>query len=248
MPEFNSQQFRQNSFDGYGERALRPYRVARPQPAVDPQPASTPSGWTQPQLPDPPTAPARPARLTPAAQARADIAAARAQTRTARVAIAQANAQAATHRQTQAEARAAQAQQRAAQATRTPPQVDPSSVPDLTPPRQPSTPSGPGRTVSINSLAARSTSLRFGPPPQPPDPAPSTIPPRPTTPARPTTAPPASTARPGRVTPGVARAGRALGVGAFVAAKSLQSISKPATDPKRSGNPRYKTGQGWMKS
>ncbi|MEU0213700.1 hypothetical protein ABZ281_00780 [Streptomyces sp. NPDC006265] len=246
MPEFNPDQFRQNSFDGFGERPMRPYRTSRPQPASDPQPASTPSGWTQPQLPDPPAAPASPARLTPAAQARADISAARAETRTARVATAQANAQAATHRQTAAEARATKAQQRAAQATRTPPRVDPSSVPDLTPPPLPDTPSGPGRRAPINNLAYRSTSMRFGPPPAPPEPAPSTVPPRPTRPARPP-APPSSTSRPGRVTPGMARAGRAAGVGVFVAAKALQSISRPATDPKRSGNPLYKTNQGWMR-
>lgn len=253
--DLNGQQFRQNSFDGFGDRPMRAYRVSRPATPRNTSPAQpdSPSGWTQPALPDPPAAPSQPAgpaRLTPAAQARADIAEARAQARTARVATARANATAATHRQSLAEARAAQVQQRLAQAT-APPRATPSGpVPDLTPPPPPATPSGPGRQVRINQLNFRSQGQRFGPPPEPDDPpAPSAVPPRPTTPPRPT-APPSTAAagRGSRITPGMARAGRYAGVGTFVAAKALQSMQRPATDPKRSGNPLYKTNQGWMKS
>lgn len=247
--DFNPDQFRQGAFRGFGDQAMRRYRVTPPTPGSDsPTPAQSaaPSGWTQPELPTPSARPAGPARLTPAAQARADISAARAQARQARVATAQANATAATHRQTIAEARAAQAQQRAAQATYTPPRVDPASVPDNTPPTPAAAPSGPGRRVDINSLAYRNTSLRFGPPPEPPEPAPSAVPPRPSTPARPPAAP-SVTGRPSRVSSDVARAGRAWGVGAFVAGKALQSIHRVASDPKRSGNPLYKSSQGWMR-
>lgn len=248
--DFNSDQFRQSAFRGYGDQGMRHYRVT-PSASGTATPGAAPaqpSGWSQPQLPDPSTVPSGPARLTPDAQARADIAAARGQVRTARVATARANAQSAAHRQTVAEARATQAQQRAAQATHTPPRVDPSSVSDNTPAPLPGTPSGPGRSVQINNMAFRTTSLRFGPPPEPPEPAPSTIPPRPTTPPRPA-APPAAQGRGSQVSvsPGMARAGRAAGVGAFVAAKALQSMSRTASDPKRSGSPLYKTTQGWMR-
>ncbi|MFV0135454.1 hypothetical protein ACLGIH_19920 [Streptomyces sp. HMX87] len=187
--DFNSNQFRQSAFRGFGDQAMRRHRVtpATPQNGTPAQPAA-PSGWTQPELPDPPAAP--------------------------------------------------------------PPRVDPSSVPDNTPPPPPATPSGPGQQVRINQLAYRAQGQRFGPPPEPDTtPAPSAVPPRPTTPPRPTAPPSSVSGRSGfSITPGMARAGRAVGVGTFVAAKALQSINRPATDPKRSGNPLYKTNQGWMRS
>ncbi|MFC9505363.1 hypothetical protein [Streptomyces sp. NPDC057002] len=254
--EFNQDQFPQpgpgqRAFRGFGDQAMRHHRVTPPTPEpTAPQQPDTPSGWTQPELPNPPVGsrPAGTGRLSAAAQARADIRSANDSARAARVATAQARAQAAQHRQSLAESRAAAAQQRAAQATRTSTPAAPGPVPDLTPPTPPSAPAGPGRRADINSLAYRNTSLRFGPPPEPDEPAPSVVPPRPTTPPRPA-APPSSPGRTaGRVTPGMARAGRALGAGAVVGAKALQSINAIATDPKRSGNPAYKTNQGWMRS
>ncbi|MGW3860258.1 hypothetical protein ACWEDZ_02070 [Streptomyces sp. NPDC005047] len=249
MPEFNPQQFRQNSFDGYGNRAMRPYRVApqQPQAAAAPQQPSAPTGWTQPQLPDPPAAPragsASP-RLTPAAQARADISAARDQARAARVATAQANARTATHRQSMAEARATQTQQRAARATATPRRVDPSAVTDNTPPRPDPGMAGPGRQTSINQLAYRNTGTRFGPPPPEPDPPASPARPAPATPARPAVAPQGPTRQP--LTAGAA--GRVAGALAVVGARSIAGIDRFASDPKKSGNPLTKSTQGWMRS
>ena len=254
--DFNPDQFRQGAFRGFGDQAMRRYRVSPTTPDTDPTPApsSQPTGWVQPQLPDPPAAaqPVGNVPLSDAARARADVATARAQARQARVATAQANATAATHRQTIAEARATQLGQRAAAATAPPARprtVDPASVPDHTPPPLPGTPAGPGRTGSINSLAFRSQGQRFGAAPPPAAPAPSAATGRPTTPPRPATAPPASAPAPAsRVSPGAARAGRTAAVGAFVAAKALQSLSRPATDPKRSGNPLYKSNNGWSRS
>ncbi|MGW3153674.1 hypothetical protein [Streptomyces sp. NPDC001089] len=253
----------QRAFRGFGDQAMRHYRATPPTPPSTPSPAPAPTpasgGWTQPQLPDPPAATPTPStpgsqpgmgRLSSAAQARADIAAARAQARAARVATAQANAQAATHRQALAQHRASQAHQRVQAATNppTPPAPPaPGTVPDNTPPGPPSTPNGPGRSTTINSLSYRSSSLRFGPPPQPPDPPSGAG--RTSMPSRPAAPPltPAPTGRASRVPPGTARAAKYAGAGVFVAAKALQSISRPATDPKRSGNPLYKTNQGWMR-
>ncbi|MEV5265230.1 hypothetical protein [Streptomyces werraensis] len=267
--DFNPNQFRQGAFRGFGDQAMRHHRVTpqRPQPSASPSaaPASS-SGWSQPELPDPPATPAQPARLTPTAQARADISAAQGETRAARVATAQANAAAASHRQSLAEARASRAQQRAAAAQRGVAAGVPggsvhgpqtrtewsrsrpaSAVPDMTPPGPSTAPSGPGRRVQINDLAYRNSSLRFGPPPEPPEPAPSTVPPRPTVPARPP-APPSTGDTAAAMNPSLARAGRYAGVGVAVAAKVLQHSNKIATDPKRSGSPQFRTGQGWMKS
>ncbi|MFE4527065.1 hypothetical protein ACFRMO_07690 [Streptomyces anulatus] len=247
--DFNTDQFRQpgtgqGTFRGYGDQGMRRYRVTPPAPQNDaptstagPEPAASP-GWTQPQLPTAPTRAAAPARLSPAAQARADISAARAQARTARVATARANATAAGHRQTLAESRAAQAQQRAAQATNTRPAADPSSVPDNSPRYPASTPAGPGRTVTINSTAYRNAG-----PSRPASPAPAAAPPHvPATPPRPS-APPA--AGPGPSARPATRALPLVGTAVTLAGRSLQGITKIATDPKRSGNPLYKTSRGW---
>ncbi|MEV8399185.1 hypothetical protein [Streptomyces niveus] len=44
------------------------------------------------------------------------------------------------------------------------------------------------------------------------------------------------------------RAGRIGGLTVGLGARAFESVNKAATDPARSGNPLYKTSQGWNKS
>lgn len=126
----------------------------------------------------------------------------------------------------------------------------PTHWPSPAPPTAPAAASAPRpvRTVNANQVRnlgpSRISAAQSSPAPSAP--APSAVPPRPTSPPRQSAAPggPRGLSAP----PGLAKAGRYAAVGAFVAAKALQSISKPATDPKRSGNPLYKSSTGWMRS
>ncbi|MGW3273902.1 hypothetical protein ACWDFH_20880 [Streptomyces kronopolitis] len=120
----------------------------------------------------------------------------------------------------------------------------PSAVPtasSASPARQP---------VVINRAAYQATGQRFGPTsaqgsasgsalasPIPPAP--------PSAPAAPPTTPQAGRSQ----TPAwVGRAGRMGGLAVGLGAKAFESINKIATDPARSGNPLYKSSQGWSKS
>ncbi|WP_274032476.1 hypothetical protein [Streptomyces sp. MMBL 11-1] len=120
----------------------------------------------------------------------------------------------------------------------------PTRWPSPTPAPSTPAPSGPGRTVTINAGAYRNAGPSR-PAAAAPAAAPSRAPATPPRPSAPPTAGPRLAARP----PG--RGSRALplaGTAVTLAGRSLQGITKIATDPKRSGNPLYKTSRGWNKA
>ncbi|MFI7083839.1 hypothetical protein ACIBUR_09560 [Streptomyces anulatus] len=250
--DFNTDQFRQPAFRGFGDQAMRRHRVtpAAPQPApVTPQAPSTghqeslfQAAEVRGQTPPPTFNPA--------------------QFRRAQYALpGMSNAAVRSQRTTPAPAAPA-----APSATSGPgwsqPQISrlgpspsspsapgaagpaPTRWPSPTPAPSTPAPAGPGRTVTINAAAYRNAG-----PSRPAAPAAGPAPTRaPATPPRPSTAPaagPGPAARP----PG--RGSRALplvGTAVTLAGRSLQGITKIATDPKRSGNPLYKTSRGWNKA
>lgn len=105
------------------------------------------------------------------------------------------------------------------------------------------TPSGSGRTVTINA-----TAYRHAGPSRPattaqavPRAAPSPAPARPTTPPTADRSPAPATSRGDLAAP---LASMAIGP----LSQSFQSIDSIARDPKKSGNPLFKTSEGWSKS
>ncbi|MGI5136338.1 hypothetical protein [Streptomyces sp. CA-106110] len=247
--DFNPDQFRQpgpgqRTFRGFGDQAMRHYRVTPPTPQDSPPPRTAPGGHQ--------------GSLFQASEVNGptpDPTFNASQFRTAQHALpAMSNAAMRSQRVTPPTPPQAPAPAPAPEAPsgwvqpELPDHPDPSAVPDLTPPTPPATPAGPGRQVKINDLAYRTQGLRFGPAPEPEEPAPSAVPPRPTTPAHPPMPPSAASTAPSRISPGAGTAARRTGAGVFVAAKALQSLNRPATDPKRSGTPLHKSSQGWMRS
>lgn len=234
--DFNPDQFRQPAFRGFGDQAMRRYRA-------------TPSAPDREPAPQRPTAPAgHQGSLFQAAEVQgtppqptfnAD------QFRRAQHALPGMSSSAMAGQRVTPPERPAEPAPQPAGSRWVQPELPTPPVPDNTPSPPSAAPSGPGRQVSVNALAYRDHSQRFGPAPQPPDPPAASGLRRPAAPNVPP-APPAP--RTSRISSETAKAGRVAGVGAFVAAKALQSLSKPATDPKRSGNPLYESSNGWMRS
>lgn len=121
-----------------------------------------------------------------------------------------------------------------------------SSAPAASPGPAAPTPAKP--PVTINRAAYTAAGQRFGPAPNPNQPSQAARPSSPApAPARPATPPAAPAARP-QAPAWVGRAGRIGGLAVGLGAKAFESVNKAATDPARSGNPLYKTSQGWNKS
>lgn len=132
----------------------------------------------------------------------------------------------------------------------------PTRWPSPAPAPAPSAPSPVRSPVVINRAAYQAAGQRFGAPPTV-GPVPAAARPAPASPASATppqpnhspapAAPPGTTARP-QMPAWAGRTARYGGLAIGLGARAFQSVNKVATDPARSGNPLYKTSQGWNKS
>lgn len=112
----------------------------------------------------------------------------------------------------------------------------------------PAAPASTRPPVIINRAAYGAAGQRFGPAPNPGQAPAAPAAPASPAPVRPA-APPAATPAAQPQTPAwVGRAGRMGGLAVGLGARAFQSVNRAATDPARSGNPLYKTSQGWNKA
>ncbi|MEV8601762.1 hypothetical protein AB0465_18005 [Streptomyces griseoviridis] len=266
MANLNPRQFRQPAFRGFGDQAMRSYR-STPAPQPDPAPAPAPRSQGQqlslfqadevrnPQGPAAPTFNASQFRTAQHALPGMSNAAVRDQ----RVTPAPEPAQPAP-----APARSNWSQPEISMLGPTPASSaspsaagpNPTHWPGPTPAPAASAPSPARPPVTINRAAYQAAGQRFGAPPTVgPTPAaarPASAGPQPAAPARPNqppapTAPPSTAARP-QMPAWAGRTARYGGLAVGLGARAFQSVNKVATDPARSGNPLYKTSQGWNKS
>ncbi|MFF1693171.1 hypothetical protein ACFVXC_06015 [Streptomyces sp. NPDC058257] len=258
MADLNSRQFRQPAFRGFGDQAMRSHRVT-PTPASDPAsaPAARPQGQQaslfsadevrNPQGPPAPTFNASQFRIS-------------------RPALPGMSTRSMASQRVTPPPEPAESTQAPASSNWTQPELtmlgptpsSPSSPGAAGPspthwpaPTDSTAPAPAARTrqpVTINGAAYAAAGQRFGPEPvadqnisMPGRPAP----PPPATPA----APPATPATGSSSAPAwVGRTARYGGLAVGLGAKAFTSINNIATDPKRSGNPLYKSTGGWAKS
>ncbi|MFE2539095.1 hypothetical protein [Actinacidiphila glaucinigra] len=254
--DFNPHQFTQGAFRGFGDQAMRRYRVDPPaaQPAPEPPRSAAPTGhqgtlFQAAEVSGPPPQPTfNPSQFRISRGALPGYAASRfADQRVAPP------ARPAPAPEASPPAGPRWEQQEITFMGPTPASVHAPGAAGPSPTHWPTPTQGPAptatpapRTVTINGSAYRNAGPSRAAAPSPAAGPRSAAPPASSVPPRPTMAP-ANAAGSARVT----RADRALpvaGLAVHAASRAFAGVMRRSTDPKLSGNPAFRTSDGWMRS